>query len=375
MNIKKKTDKGGRIPLFWVIYFGVTATAILVVIVALQVIKDRLVEYEAVQPKYVAAEVFSRYFEPIQYEELLADARYDAGTAEPQEIVEYLQGEVGSSPLTYSIGTSNEPNEMRYIVKAGAKQFASINLRLSENQSQHGFDTYEFSYIELYLNTEDMTEPIEFMITIEAPSFCSVMVDGQLLSEEFIVSKPIRTDFMPSYLQDVEGVEYAVYTIEGLTELPEEVLVTDPEGQNAEISFDENTDTYTAGVIYSQTLAEEYSGFGTEAMEKYAEYVQASDTVGLNSIKGYFDTDSDLYADVVAAGGSRWMVLDWDNVSYEDVSVGEFYAHTPEMFSCHISFTQLLHRTGREDYTDYVDKYVFLHLTDNGYKIFRWYNV
>lgn len=375
MTTKKKNEKASQISLFWAIYFGVAAAAIVVVIVALQVVKDRLAEYEAVQPKYVAAEVFSDYFEPIRYEKLLADARYDAGTVEPGEIVEYLQDEVGDSQLTYSIGSSNAPNEVRYIVKAGGKQFASINLCLSENKSRHGFDTYEFSYLELYINTEDTTEPIELTVTIETPSAYSVTVDGKPLSEELLVSKYIRTDVMLYYPQDITGVEYAVYTLNGLEELPGEITVIDPDGQNAEISFDENTGTYTAGITYSQALAEEYSGYVTEAMEKYAEYVQASETVGLNSIKGYFDTDSDLYADVVAAGGSRWMVIDWSSASYENVNVGEFYAFTPEIFSCRVSFTQVLHRDGREDYRDNVNKCVFLHLTEDGYKIFRWHNV
>lgn len=374
--MKKRTKKDiHRSSHFWAIYFAVSAAALLIVVVALVVVSMRLAEYEAAQPKYVAAEVFARYFEPINYTDLLADAQYDAGDAEAGEIEEYLKEEIGDSALTYSIGSSNDSGEIKYIVKAGAKQLASINLRLSENETKHGFQTYEFSYVELHLNTDISVEPIELEAVVEAPASYSVMMDGVLLTEDFLTSNYIKTDIMPCYPPDITGVEYAVYTVTGLEELPKEIVVTDAEGQNAEVSFDENTNTYTSGVIYSQSLAEEYSEFVTTAMQGYAAYVQASKDVGLSDIKSYFDTESDLYADVVAAGGNRWMVLDWNGVDYENVNVGEFYAHTPEIFSCHISFAQVLHRTGREDYVDYVDVYVFLHLTEKGYKIFGWHNV
>lgn len=376
MAMKKRTDKDiHRSSHFWAIYFAVSAAVFLIVVVALVVVSARLAEYEAAQPKYVAADVFARYFEPINYADLLADARYDAGDAGTDEIEEYLKEEIGDSTLTYSIGSSNDSGEIKYIVKAGAKQLASINLRISENVTKHGFQTYELSYVDLDLNTDVSVEPIELEVAIEVPVPYSVMVDGVLLSEDYLTSNYIKTDIMQCYPPDITGVEYAVYTVTGLEELPGEIVVTDEEGQKAEVSIDENTNTYTSGVTYSQSLAEEYSEFVTAAMQGYSAYVQASKDVGLSDIKPYFDTESDVYADVVAAGGNRWMVLDWDGVDYENVNVGEFYAYTPEIFSCHISFAQVLHRAGREDYVDYVDMYVFLHLTDKGYKIFGWHNV
>lgn len=378
MEGKEKTGRGFRLSLFWTIYFSVTAVTLLLVFIALRIVSARLAEYEAAQPKYVAQEVYARYFQPVNYPDLLADARYDAGEADMAEIMDYLAEEIGDSELSYSIGSSNNPNEVRYIVKAGGKQFASINLKVSETETEHGFQQYEFSYVELYLNTEapvDPKDPIVFTVTIDVPSAYSVAVDGELLTEEFLTSSYIKTDLMNYYPPDITGVEYAVYTLADLGEFPGEVVVTDSDGQNAEVSFDENTCTYTSGITYSQSLAEEYSEFVTKAMQGYAEYVQASKKVGLNSIKPYFDTESDLYADVVAAGGNRWMVREWSGVDYENVNIGEFYAHTPEIFSCHISFTQLLHRENQEDFLDVVDMYVFLHLTDEGYKIFDWYNV
>ena len=372
---KKETNSGFRIPLFYVIYLTVTVIVILAVLIALKIVRSRLAEYEAAQPKYVAEEVFTKYFDPIDYIALLAVADYEAGEVAAEDLADYLSDEIGEEQLTYSAGSSNTPDEIKYIVKAGSKQLGVITLKTSSQKTEHGFQTYEFSNIELYLNMEAYLEELSrIVVTFDVPSVCSVTVDGEDLTEEFVTDTYTRTEAMKFYPPDVPEIEYTVYTITTLKELPKDVIVVNPEGLPAEVSIDEDTHTYTCGLVYSEALEAEYSDFVISALEGYAAYVQASKNVGLKNIRGYFDTDSDAYADVVAAGGSRWMVRAWSGIDFENVSVGEFYAHTPEIFSCHISFTQLLHQTGREDFVDVIDMYVFLHLTDQGYKIYDWFN-
>lgn len=131
--------------------------------------------------------------------------------------------------------------------------------------------------------------------------------------------------------------------------LPEKVTVMDSKGTQAEISFDESTSTYTAGIIYSKTLETEYTEFLTSAMKTNGAYVQAT-------------------------GSEEWMVRTDSNNDIENLQIGEFYEYSADVFSCHISFTQVLHNRN-EDYMDYIDRYVFLHRTDDGYKIYEWYNI
>lgn len=372
---KREKDKKFHIPLFYVIYLAVTATVVLAVMITLGIVRGRLAEYESAQPKYVVDEVFTRYFEPIDYISLLADADYDAGEVLSEDLMDYLNDEIGGQQLTYSAGSSNAPDEIKYIIKAGSKQLGAIMLKTSGQKTEHGFQTYEFSGIELYLNMEAYLEELSrIVITVDVPAAYSVIVDGESLTEEFLTDTYTRTDIIKYYPPDVPEINYAVYTITALHEPPKDIKVINLEGLSAEVSVDESTHTYTCGLVYSEALETEYSDFIINAIEGYAAYVQNSKNIGLNNIKGYFDTSSDAYADVVAAGGNRWMVRAWSGIDFEDVNIGEFYAHTPEIFSCHISFTQLLHQTGREDFVDVIDMYVFLHLTDQGYKIYDWFN-
>ena len=384
MAMKKKARHGFRISRFYAIYLTVTIAVVLIIIAALGIVSNRLAEFEAAQPKYVAAEVFAKYFGPIassgNYNELFgADAdtvRYDAGGAGITEIIAYIQSEIGDSELTYSIGSSPDPDEQRYIVKAGEKQLASITLVPGE-ATQHGYKTYEFSYIELYLNTTappDDTVTPSLIITIDAPSSYAVAVDGRMLTIDDITSSHTREGLLKYYPSGITGVDYTVYTLTTLEDLPAEVIVTDLEGTLAGVTFDADTNTYTAGVTYSTSLSAEYTEFVTEAIEKYAAYVHRGPGVSLGAVAAYFDESSDAYADVEAQGNDRWMEYEPSGIEYENVSVGEFFSFSSNIFSCRVSFKMVAHKEGKEDYIDVIDKYIFLHMTEDGYKIYEWYN-
>lgn len=387
MAIKKSASYGFHIPRFYVIYLAVTVAVVLIIIASLGVVSNRLAEYEDTQPKYVAAEVFSRYFEPaVNYDALLADARYDHSAGTPEMIKLYLVDEIGNEPITYSIGSSNDTDEVKFIVLAGSKQLASINLKPMAEKTEHGYTQYEFSYIELYINSDSGDTPPEtsdlptlLTVSFDIPSYCTVTVDGAPLKEDDIFERHMRDDalkYYPSDAHDTGGVEYTIYKLNTLEELPESVVVTDPEGTEAEVTFDSDTNTYTANITYSAALAEEYSEFVTEAIESYAAFVQRVPGTSLSKLKksGSFDLNSDVYADIEEAAKSIWMVTTPSGNDFENVYIGEFFAHTDSIFSCHISFTQLLHRDGNEDYPDQINMYVFLHKVDDKYQIYEWYN-
>ena len=381
MRDKSGTNKGFHISLFYVIYLVVVVAVCVAVMYGLKIVRNRMAEYEAAQPKYVVEEVFTRYFDPINYTALLAEADYDAAGVSVDDLMDYLNDEIGGEQLTYSVGSSNDPDEIRYIVKAGSKQLAAIMLKTGSQMTEHGFQTYDFSRIELYLNMEAYLEELSryleelsrIVVTFDVPVSYSVTVDGELLTADFLTDTYTRENVMTNHPPDVPEIEYAVYTITTLHELPEDVAVISPEGIPAQVSFDESTCTYTCDIVYDEALEAEYSEFVINAIEKYAIFVHKMESPELDDIKSYFDTSSDTYADMVAARNDYYMVRAWLGIDFEDVNVGEFYAHTPEIFSCRISLTQVLHRTN-VTYTDVIDMYVFLHLTNHGYKIYGLFN-
>lgn len=174
----KKRNQKKQFPKFYLIYFACLVVSILAITVALGVVSGRLAEYESAQPKYVAAEIFAKYFEPtVDYSALLTDAVYDAGGATSAEITDHLTKVIADGKLTYSRGSSADENSATFIVKAGKVKIASINLVPSDETTEHGYQMYKFDSIELFVSTvsdttfvgDDSELPVTYTITVHAP--------------------------------------------------------------------------------------------------------------------------------------------------------------------------------------------------------------
>ena len=366
---KRIQARSRAVSRFYLIYLICVLAALAAIFIACAAVRGLLAEYEGAQPKYVAAEAFETYFAPIDYDRLLSEARYDAGFASPEAVRDYLSGEVGGDELSWSIGSSGDPSEVKYIVKAGRKQIGSICLSAASEKTAHGFQTYRLSHVELSLSPAAIPGGV---VTVLAPAACTVTVDGMELTAEQQTDTYVNTKALKYYPSGVSGIEYAVYALPGLRELPREVSVTGAFGGRSEVTFDPSDNTYTAGPAYSEELAAEYGPFVTEAVERYAAYMQRVPGNGF-SIRKYFDPDSALYQAISAASRDLWMVVVPTGNQFQNVEVGEFCAHGEDSISCHISFTQMVYRGG-EDRPDVIDMYVFLRRTDSGWRIYEWYN-
>lgn len=377
----KKRNQKKQFPKFYLIYFACLVVSILAITVALGVVSGRLAEYESAQPKYVAAEIFAKYFEPtVDYSALLTDAVYDAGGATSAEITDHLTKVIADGKLTYSRGSSADENSATFIVKAGKVKIASINLVPSDETTEHGYQMYKFDSIELFVSTvsdttfvgDDSELPVTYTITVHAPEGYSVTVDETALTNSHIIDYFKNKDVIKNLPSDVEGVNYCTYRLSGLSDIPESVTVKDENGVEVECDYDEETLVCTAGISYSDALSEELSEFVTNAITGYAAFMQADSS--FSKIKTYFDSDSALYDSIEAAGKDLWMVIDHDSYEFTDVEVGEFFAFNETTVTCHISFNHILYNGGSTARPDEIDMYVFMHKTDAGYKIYEWCN-
>lgn len=366
---KQAPPRGRTIPLFYVIYFICVAAALALVFVACAVVRGLMTEYEGAQPKYVAEEAFERYFAPINYDRLLSEARYDAGFATGQAVREYLETEINGEELTWSVGSAAGQADVKYIIKAGRKQIGSIGLATAPGTTEHGFETYELSYVELNLRPEAIPGGI---LTFTAPADYIVTLDGTALTAEQRTDSYLDPDALEHYLDGVSGLEYAVYTLPGLKELPREISVKSPLGGESEVTFDREASAYFAGPAYSQELADEYSQFVIDAVTGYAAYMNRVPGYTLAGLQRYFDRSSALY-NAIQLSGLDIYIVSANGSEVKDLKIGEFYAHSEDVFSCHISFIQVLQRAYQQN-MDSIDMYVFLHRTNNGWRIYEWYN-
>lgn len=368
MEMEKQTRSRGRtIPLFYVIYLICVAAALALIFIACAVIRGLLAEYEGAQPKYVAAEAFETYFAPVNYDKLLAEARYDAGFATDQAVRGYLETEIGETELTWSMASAG--GQIKYIVKAGRKLIGSIWLTAAPATTEHGFQTYDLSYVELNLRPEAIPGGV---LTFTAPAGYVVTLDGVALTAEQRTGSYLDPNALEHYPEGVPGLEYAVYTLPDLKALPREISVTSPLGGESEVTFDREAGAYFAGPAYSQELADAYSQFIIDAVTGYAAYMNRVPGYELTRIGRYFDQTSALYRAIRLAGEDIYIVRA-NRSEVTDLEIGEFYAHSEDTFSCHISFIQVLQRAYQQN-MDRIDMYVFVHRTNYGWRIYEWYN-
>ncbi len=376
----KKRNQKKQFPKFYLIYFACLVISILAITVVLGIISGRLAEYEAAQPKYVAAEIFAKYFEPtVDYSALLADAVYDAGGATPAEITDHLTKVIADGKLTYSRGSSADEDSATFIVKAGKVKIASINLVPSEETTDHGYQMYKFDSIELFVSVSDTTfvedntdQPVTYTVTVHAPEGYSVTVGETALTSSHIIDYFKNKDVIKNLPSDVEGVDYCTYRLSGLSEIPSSVTVKDENGVEVDCDYNEETLVCTAGINYSDALSDELGEFVTKAITGYAAFMQADSS--FSKIKGYFDPNTELYDAIEKAGKDLWMVIDHDSYEFTDVEVGEFFAFNETTVTCHISFNHILYNGSSTARPDEIDMYVFMHKTDDGYKIYEWCN-
>ena len=375
---KDQSQYKAKFPWFYLIYFICLAAAISELIFVLRTETDILLEYEEVQPRHTAEAVFNTYFSPPDFPKILADAEYDAEGLSDEELTEYLSEQIGGSELTFAASSSSDAEAMQYIVSAGSKQVAAIELVKSQNTTEHGFTTYNFSRLELFIVVGEAPVPdepkITYTVTVEAPVGYSVYVDGEYLTDEFLTSTEQKTDIQPYYPSTASGFDYNVYTLYELEEMPTDVTVISDREINADVSFDEKTNTYTSGIVYSEELKAEYSEFVIEALKGFASYTHNVPDSAFSNISHFFDSSSQLYKDVRAVEGNLWMEFASDSDSFEDISAEEFFMFPDGVVSCHISFVQILKRNGKH-ISEALDMYVFLHPVDGEYKIFEWHQV
>jgi len=379
-----------RFPVFWVVLLAFVIISVILISNALKNVTAFLEEYESVQPKYVEAEVFDTYFKRIDYDLLLkaADRGDGADLTEfesKEDLITYLKSMYAGKDITYySISTGaagtatvsldikdigkyfvdqfNSRGDIKYIVKAGEDKIAEFTLVHSESEakkSKSGFKQYELGDIELFFFPHES-------VTVKLPKSSTLTVNGIKVSEKYRLADVYEEDENNKRLPDgIEGIVYVAYTVDKLYLKPE-IAVTDKDGKSIELEYIEKDNYYSAGFLYDDSLAAQYSAYVINAIENYAAYMQM-DGARADFID-YYDTDSDLWKNIIST--ENYFVLDHNSYSFKDQKATEFYRYNDDVFSCRVSMTHLLHRWAREDYVDYIDMTLFLRNVNGKYLIF-----
>ena len=395
-------------PVFWIVWLAIILVIAIAWVVVLNRVSGLLVEYEQSQPKYVAEEVFEKYFRSCDYDYLVAHSTdMKISPAEDLAVVtDYARGLFGSqdSEWHYTQTSSDDPDVLKYSVSVGKNHVGSFTLVKSGQKS-------EKLQLELYTlgETEISLTPL-CGANIYAPAGAVVKVNGMTLGDEYKYGDPVVLDEAVYFPEGDEAARTMQnYFIDGLFIQPT-VTVSAADGSvDYELSFDPETVVYRAdsayidGLVsaYNQKIADEEARRQEEerleaerkkqesdairaeigeyvvtAVQTYARWMQDDATKAERN--KYFDTSSDFFNSLDKLISQSYIM--WHKSYRFDDVVAENYRYESDdktAVAAHISFTQVLIECtdpyGDKNYPEWkndINVTVRLHLVDGKWLIY-----
>lgn len=351
--------KKRKFPVFWTVYAVLVIAAIAVIHVALGRVEIWLAQYEASQPKHAAKAAFDETFadfDPLTYLDKFDESIFGLETKE--NIAAYLSEKTEGAEFSYYSISSAESGTYKYAVKAGDVKIAEFYLH--ESMGENGFPTYTPGDFSIYFAANED-------VTVTVPKGATVTVNGFALDERYIIENDIP-DLHNDYLPDgVAGKFYTKYKASGFVTIPE-VKVNDSKG---ELTVIEAEDGYETAPVYDEDLKAQHSRYVLSALQNYATYIQgrySNGGVTLGMVTQYFDPASDVYATIKKV--SNKYVNSYDSYEFKNETTDEFIQYDENTFSCRVSFSQVLHLKGAEDYVDNIDYTLYLRRVGDKFLIY-----
>jgi hypothetical protein len=177
----------------------------------------------------------------------------------------------------------------------------------------------------------------------------------------------IAEQYLPAGLT---GVSMCTQEVTGLMEKPE-VIVNDENGNPVEVTYDEETRTFTARTE-SNTMAEDQKTVALEAAKINALWM-IEEVKDRGKVAKYYDASSKPYDDIVHLG-ELWMQ---GNAGYQfkNEKVSNFAAYGSDMFSVYVSLDLDVTRKDGTSRTYDFAKTLFFKKISGSWKVVEWTNV
>ncbi|MDR1892977.1 MAG: hypothetical protein LBQ48_08230 [Oscillospiraceae bacterium] len=353
-----------KIPRFLKIYFVCILAAVVALTIGVSIINGILADYEAVQPKYLAEEIYNDFFAARNFTGLLETADCAISRFESKEkVADYLSNLSEGKSLTYTSVSSGIEGDVKYTVQADDMKLTTFTLAKSDQKSKKGFRRYQLKAIEIHGDFNGK-------VSVKAPSDTTVFLNGIELPDEYLIQQNIPEDSGRYLPEGVSGIPYKRYAVEGLLAVPL-VTAADKNGKETLVTYSETEKLYIAALRSDDALQEKYGAFVLAAIEKYAAYTV--NDAGISSLYSYFDTKSTLFKRLERSEAPK-VASSHNGYSFKDEKTGDFYAYTDDIFSCSVSFTHILMRGGTENYRDHTDVTVFLRNVDGRFVIYEFHH-
>ena len=354
--------------IFYTLYFLFILIFFVALLFGLRWLQGWLNDYEMSQPTVKAEQVFNEVFTDPDWAALYESAgAQDSPYEGKEEYVAYMEEKVGDTRLTYletSAGLAK--NTKKYIVRLGDEKVASFTL-VDKNQVNTTLDLQNLE------NLENLTDIPNWQLgSVEVffervGSYKIVKLDGHTasvngvpLTDDFTIQ--IATTKAEEYLPEgTTGFSMCTQEVTGLMEVPT-VTITDKDGKQMPVSYDETTRTFTEQTE-SNTMSEEEKTVALEAAKVSSKWMIEAVT-DRGEVAKYFEPSSDAYNTIVKAT-ELWM-QDYSNYRFENDEVTNYARYSDNIFSVTVKTDLIVTRTNGTEKTYSFNQSMFFQKGDSG---------
>ena len=372
---KKKQKKGPRLGgvIFYTLYFMFILVFFVATYIGLQWLHGWLSDYEAAQPTVKAEQVFQEVFTDPDWGALYDSAgAQDSAYEGKEEYVAYMEKKVGDSALTYMETSAGLSGDKKYIVRLGEEMVATFTLvdknkvsapSLENLENITDIPDWQLGAVEVFFEREESY----YIVKLDGHT---AYVNGVALDENFTIQKATTKalEYLP---EGTTGASMDTQQVTGLMELPT-VTVTDKDGKEMSVTYDETTRTFTERTE-SNTMTEEQKEVALEAAKTQCLWM-IKEVTDRGTIAKYFDPSYEPYNNIVKTT-ELWM-QSHGGYEFSDAEVTDFAMYDDAIFSVRVSLTLKVTRTDGsvKDYP-YASS-LFFHKTDSGkWLVFEQTNV
>ena len=327
---KRRGPRLGSV-IFYTFYFLLVFVILGGVYMGLGWVKDFLVKYEAGQPDVMRDQIYAEYFADPDWGKLydmahVQDTEYEGR----DEFVAYMEAKQGDAELELMETSAGLSGDKKYILKLGKEKVASFTMN-GAPEKVTDIANWQLGTVEVFF---ERTESYR----ISKMDGHTAYVNGVALSDDFTIqiASTIADDYLPMGLT---GSRTCVQEIGDLLVMPT-VTVTDEKGEQMEVTYDEQSRTFTELTV-ANTIGEEEKTFSLKAVETYALFMieKASST----EVGKYFQKGTDTYNTIVKS--EVWWTQRNNGAAFSGQEVTGNARYSDDLFSVRVSMSLDVTRT------------------------------
>lgn len=343
--IKKK--KGPRLGgvIFYTLYFLFILIFFLGTFLALNFLHGWLTNYEMAQPGHKAEQVFTQLFTNPDWSALYDSAGAKDSLYEGKDsYVAYMEEKVGDSELTYLETSAGLSGDKKYLVRLGKEKVASFTLvdkaknddvdMTNKLKNMSRIPDWQLGSVEVFFDRQETY----YVVKLDGHS---ALVNDIPLSDDTTIQ--VATTLAEKYLPEgTTGASMCTQQIDGLMSLPV-VTIFDKSGKQMEVTYDENTRTFTER-LESNTMSEDQREAAIKAAETYCNWMLAVDNDRGHAAQ-ILDPAGDAYKTLTSIPRDQLWVQSNNGFTYDNINVSDFALYAGDIFSVRVTLDVNVTRT------------------------------